>query len=359
MNLLVKHINLHDFKINKVILTLIIFVFVSCSTIKQQEIVQLDNPIYNKAFQKLVAMNRDEIPFNFKDAVFSIEKAFHDDTLNLNYYNNKLDSIVDIMNKFIKINGYDTLKTGANFAAYHWMTQKSPMNKNTVCSYDFEDFFGDSSYSSMFVSKLLDTKTGNCVSLPYLYKIITEELGGEAFIARAPQHVYIKHKTEDGSWTNVELTNGGDFPRDVWIRANTPITDLSIEKGLYMKPLNDKESLAQIIASLGNSYSRKYGKNLDVLKIVNYALNIDSLCITALLLKMNYYNDQCIELEKTMYIKPNNNEILDSINKIWLSLDTTLSDYGYIKTDDSYYRDFIEKNHPEAKKKLREIKYVE
>lgn len=344
---------------HRFVFTSLLLIIVSCTTIQHQEEIVLENPIYNKAFQQLSAMSRNEIPYTFKDAVLISEKAFHDDTLNLNLYYEKLDSIVDIMSKFIKINGYDTLKTGANFAAYHWMTQKSPMNKNQVCSYDFEDFFGDSSFTSMFVTKLIDTKIGNCVSLPYLYKILTEELGGEAFLARAPQHFYIKHITEEGSWTNIELTNGGDFPRDVWIRASSPISDLAVETGLYMKPLNNKESLAQIFADLANSYISKFGINEDVLKIANFALNIDSLCLTAILLKINYYSNFCKDLEKTMYIMPESSEKFDSVNNICLSLKSKLTDNGYIRVDDNYYNEFVEKNNPKASKNLREIKYVE
>ena len=80
-------------------------------------------------------------------------------------------------------------------------------------SYDFDDPFGHKDWDNMFVSKLLNTGKGNCHSLPYLYKIIAEELGISAHLALAPNHIYIKHKNEKDGWYNTELTSG-IFPID-------------------------------------------------------------------------------------------------------------------------------------------------
>ena len=45
------------------------------------------------------------------------------------------------------------------------------------CRYDFVDFWGREDHSKQFVTKLLTTNSGQCHSLPLLYKIVAEELG--------------------------------------------------------------------------------------------------------------------------------------------------------------------------------------
>ncbi|MEZ4723824.1 MAG: hypothetical protein R2863_04115 [Candidatus Kapaibacterium sp.] len=251
------------------------------------------------------------------------------------------------MNEYIKKNNYENYLTAPNFAVYKWMTKPNELNNFKKCSYNFEDFMGDSSQTSHFVTKLLDTKTGNCVSLPYLYKILVEEMGGEARLSLAPNHVFIKHQKEEGGWTNVELTNGGDFPRDEWIIVNSNISEKALETGIYMKPLNNKETLSLCVFNLAQSYIYKYGYDDNVTKIIDYSLLIDSNNVNAILIKMNVINNDCIALANTP-----NKVALDSVNKIWLSYKRRIDELGYIKSGLEEYKDFIKSNNPEAKKTI-------
>jgi hypothetical protein len=319
----------------------------SCSNLKQNETISLSNKSYNIAFQKLMLMNENPEFFSFKDAVLLNENAFHNDTLNLIDYNNRIDSIAKSLYEYIKKNNYENYLTAPNFSVYQWMTKPNELNNFKKCSYDFEDFMGDSSQTSHFVTKLLDTKTGNCVSLPYLYKILVEEMGGEARLSLAPNHVFIKHQKEEGGWTNVELTNGGDFPRDEWIIVNSNISEKALETGIYMKPLNNKETLSLCVFNLAQSYIYKYGYDENVTKIIDYSLLLDSNNVNAILIKMNVINNDCIALAKTT-----NKVELDSVNNIWLSYKRRIDELGYIKSGLEEYKDFIKSNNPEAKKTI-------
>ena len=225
------------------------------------------------------------------------------------------------------------------------MTKPNELNNFNKCSYDFEDFMGDSSQTSHFVSKLLDSKTGNCLSLPYLFKILVEEIGGEASLSLAPNHVFIKHRKEEGGWTNVELTNGGDFPRDEWIIINSNISEKALETGIYMKPLNNKETLSLCVFNLAQSYIYKFGYNENVEKIIDYSLSLDSNNVNSILIKMNVINNKCIRLAETT-----NKVELDSVNNIWLNYKARIDELGYIKSGLEEYKEFIMNNNPEAKK---------
>ena len=85
------------------------------------------------------------------------------------------------------------------------INHKDKLYKYEPFGYDFKDVFGHKTQESLFVSKLLKTRKGNCHSLPYLYKILAEELGVDAHLALAPNHVYIKHK-------NIKVLQSGTSP---------------------------------------------------------------------------------------------------------------------------------------------------
>ncbi len=118
--------------------------------------------------------------------------------LNEHDYNLHLSVLADMANKFAENNelNYDledkqTVKISA--AIYKILTDTIPiiLSKNDTVqhlpyTYDFDDMFGDRDWTSMFVTKLLATKQGNCHSLPYLYKILADELGIKSHLALAP-----------------------------------------------------------------------------------------------------------------------------------------------------------------------------
>ena len=139
------------------------------------------------------------------------------------------------------------------------MTEKIPENNFEPMQYDFENFMGEDDYNSFMVSTLLNTKKGNCHSLPYLYKILADEVNVEAFVAIAPLHCFIKHKDEQGKWWNLELTSG-TFSRTSFIMESFNVSDAGMESGLYMKPLDGKELLALCLSDLMDYYEKKTGK---------------------------------------------------------------------------------------------------
>ena len=132
----------------------------------------------------------------------------------------------------------------------------------------------------------MKTGTGNCHSLPYLYKILCEEVGTTANLALAPNHVYIKHIDEKGQWANVELTSGG-FPRDQWIIKQLAVTVESIKSEAYMKPLTEKESIALCLFDLSNAYLFQNGADDFTAKVIEKGLEYFPKCIPLIMAKAN------------------------------------------------------------------------
>lgn len=214
---------------------------------------------FQEAVDEICQMLEGKKPIDFKRAVFLTENAYYDGQLNWTFYCKQIDSITIKVNQMIVAKGLQKFKTAGNWAVFTYMTEKIPENNYQPMAYDFENFMGEDDYNSFMVSTLLDTKKGNCHSLPYLYKILADEVNVEAFIATAPMHVYVKHKDEQGKWWNLELTSG-TFSRTSFIMESFNVSDAGMESGLYMKPLDGKELLTLCLSDLMDYYEKKTGK---------------------------------------------------------------------------------------------------
>lgn len=245
--------------------TILLFLFCFCAVAQKQ------GERFAQSYALLDAMLNDKVEYSFKDAVFSVENAYLDGKLDkekfekeLSVYTNLCNSLLE--NRLLEYGEKDRKTVNKWASIFTVMTDSIPLyiqDEQYIYkpfSYDFKDVFGHQDKENLFVSKLLKTRKGNCRSLPYLYKILAEELGVDANLALAPNHVYIKHNSERHGWYNTELTNG-IFPIDAWIMASGFVHVDAITNGVYMKALNNKESIAVLLVDLAENYNAKYPHN--------------------------------------------------------------------------------------------------
>lgn len=246
----------------------------------------------------------NEDNYSFKKAVFSVERTYFKDKLDTVFINKEIKTLTTlcnslIQNRFLAYVENDKEKVNKWAAVYSVMCDTIPIiindkqYKYIPYTYDFNDVFGHADLANMSVTKLLRTRKGNCHSLPYLYKILAEELGTTANLALAPNHVYIKHQNKKHGWFNTELTSG-IFPNDAWIMASGFVHLDAITNGVYMKALNNKESIALVLMDLANAYKSMYPKNDGTfeLKCAETALSVYPNFATALILKAEIHKKQ-------------------------------------------------------------------
>lgn len=270
----------------KISATLFFILFITFQSTAQTD----PKEIYRNAFNEQLQMLKGQKPIDFKKAVFITENAYYKGQLNYQTFCNDISATAQKLKQLIKERGVEKFKTSGNWAVFTYMTDSLPINDFKPCTYDFDDFMGDKDFSKMFVTKLMKTKSGNCHSLPTYYKILCEEIGAKAYLALAPNHLYIKHIDEQGQWTNLELTNGG-FPRDQWLIKEMAITVEAIQNGIYMTPLTPKESIALTMHDLINEYVFQFGYDAFVFKVANTALAYFPKCVPLLMTKANYYKN--------------------------------------------------------------------
>ncbi len=139
----------------------------------------------------------------------------------------------------------------------------------------------------MFVTKALSTNSGQCHSLPLLYLILAREIGAKAHLAYSPNHTYVKFQDDNGTWHNVELTNGM-LSTDAFVLQSGFIKAEALQSKVYMQPLDDKQLLSLCFYDLAKGYIRKYGYDEFVENSIEAALQLDSTNLHAQMVKADY-----------------------------------------------------------------------
>ncbi len=312
---------------------------------------------YQHAYDLLEAMLQLH-SHDFKTAVYYVENAFLNDTLSYKEFDYSIKALAKLSEAYIRTNGViypypDSEKVIKYAAVFKIMTDSIPiiysdgLYHHIPYSYNFDDFDGTKNWSNTFVSTLVLTHKGNCHSMPYLYKMIVQELGGNAYLALAPNHVYIKLFCQKDGWYNTELTSG-QFPIDAWLMASGYIHLSAIQNGIYMDTLNDSKAIALCLLDLAQGYQRKVGSGDGkfILSCCDLALRYFPDAIPLLLLKSETYQSLFTEgLSKNSYKTPkeyitNNKEATQLFNDMQ-ALTKHIYDLGYRRMPEKMYLDWL------------------
>ncbi len=129
-------------------------------------------------------------------------------------------------------------------------------NDHNPFQYDFEDPLG-TKLQNKLVSNYVQTKRGNCVSMPFLYLVIAHKLGLEVTLAAAPLHFFVMVKDpKSNSYFFIETTDKGQITNPAFYKEKLNIKEDAIKNGVYLKPLSKKE----VVATMGILVSEYYAE---------------------------------------------------------------------------------------------------
>lgn len=287
---------------------------------------------YENTFNSVDSMLTGTKPVNFQQAVYLTENAYFDNQLDKTAFDEAVRFNTSICRGIIASGNIeypekDKEKATAQCAVFVYMTDSIPVTTNegivmhTPFQYNFDDFAGRKDWSNMFVSTLMQTHKGNCHSLPYLYKMIMDELGQPAYLSLAPNHIYIKAQNKRVGWYNIELTCG-DFPTDAWLMASGYIHTDALRNGIYMDTISTKQSLSLCLVDLAQAYQAKFGiqDGSFILKCCETALSNFPKYINAMLLKAEtltaLYKQSDKDSEHAKKLFAQMNEIYTNIHRL-------------------------------------------
>ena len=144
-----------------------------------------------------------------------------------------------------------------------YLYKPGPWNKHQVFKYDLEnDPTGTKIFGNNLMAKYLQSRRGNCVSMPILFLILGQKLGLDVTLSTAPNHVFLKVRDETGTYQNIEATTGGP-KKDSSYERELAISKRAIESGVYLRTLTKTESVAVMAHTLLEYYCDKKENNLN------------------------------------------------------------------------------------------------
>jgi hypothetical protein len=306
--------------------------------------------IYEEAFLKISLLLQTKDPTCFKKGVFITENVYLNNSITYDEFEDEIQTLVNLAwlrvknNRHLQYKMEDSLNLIKNLAIFNLISDttrlSSIMGKDLIvypCRYNFQDPQGDKDWTSTFVISLLTTNEGNCRSLPYLYKILADELGATCWLSFAPYHIYIKNRCKQTGWYNTELSSG-QFPVDAWITASGYISMDAIRSGIYMDTLSNKQALANCMLDLAKGYERKTHNYTDsfIVRCCDLVLKYHPNNINAIVYKAEV-------LKKIYQISKNSGaELAVSLYPSMEALYLKAMDLGYKEMPERMYQEWIQ-----------------
>jgi hypothetical protein len=138
----------------------------------------------------------------------------------------------------------------------------------------------------MFVTKLLQTNSGQCHSMPLLYLCIAERLHIKAYLSLAPNHSYIQFFDNKKVLRNFETTNG-HIVSTSWLLQSDAISAMAYKNKTYLDTFSSRKLYAECLADFQNSYIARNDYDNFTNQLSQKILSIDSTNINALMSNSN------------------------------------------------------------------------
>ncbi len=206
----------------------------------------------NQSIYDIVDEKEENIDIGFWALI--VAKQFND-SIDVQKYLNKLDDMAEEIKRMIAGREKDMDKF---LATKLFLYEAGAWNNYNPFSYDLEDPLGNI-LEHQLLNNYIDTKKGNCVSMPTLFLALLERVDPTIqFVGvKIPLHLFCRLRDrQTGDIWNVETTNGGNPVRNQWYIDNHNISRTALENKLYLRDLTKKEYIAELIGTLINNERR-------------------------------------------------------------------------------------------------------
>jgi len=195
-----------------------------------------------------------------------------DISVNIQVYLSKLDEIAAEINKMLAGREKDMDKF---LAVKTYIYESGAWNNNKPFSYDLDDPLGFV-LEHQLMSSYIDTRKGNCVSMPTLFISLMEKLDPNIQIygVKAPAHLFCRfNDRQTGDIWNVETTNGANPARNQWYIDKMQISQIAVDKRTYLSSLTKKQYIAELLSTL-ISKERRIGNFDKAMKYTDLVLRL-------------------------------------------------------------------------------------
>jgi len=140
---------------------------------------------------------------------------------------------------------------------------------------------------NLFLDRVLERRRGYCTGLASVYLIVARRLGLPVYAVSTPSHLFLRH--DDGTGPiNIETLEDGREISDETYRRRYHILPLSVQRGVFLRNLDEDRFLSQLVNNVGTLHSRA-GQQEQAQELYQRALQLDPLNVTA---RFNLARDQ-------------------------------------------------------------------
>lgn len=150
----------------------------------------------------------------------------------------------------------------------------------------YEKFQGsrDSSFArkseSYYLNRLLDTKQGNCFSMPVLYIAVAERLGWPVYLVHVPDHCFVRYVDPTFKEQNIETTSNGGYVPDAKYAQDFLVSESGRVRGTYLRALTHRESLGDLVEKNAVTWGQR-GRLPKAIDYLNVATKLNPRLVSA------------------------------------------------------------------------------
>jgi regulator of sirC expression with transglutaminase-like and TPR domain len=244
------------------------------------------------SIRNLIEMEEAEIDFTYWSLV--IAKTY-DPNVDIQAYTERIDALVEAVRKGLPDNSDEAKVMLTHTVLY----QSGFWNQGQVHSYNLADPLGKDSRTRL-LSYYLDTRKGNCVSMPTLMMAVLDKLDPSLQIygGAAPLHLFLYFDDrQTGNQLVLETTQGTISYDHQYLINNLGISETSLESGLYLRKLSKKEFLGEL-ATILIEKERSNGNFDQALKYADLVLTLAPKSAVALVQKAAILHEQGYQIQQ-------------------------------------------------------------
>lgn len=149
-----------------------------------------------------------------------------------------------------------------------YLYDPGPWNHYQPFSYNLDDPLGKD-IKTKLLPNYLQTRKGNCVSMPTLLVILGRKIGLNMTLVMAPNHFFVHFIQDNGEPYNLEGVEKGTVSNERYQKEHY-VSDAEIANGIYLKSLTKKQEVQAFLMVVANDYkeNKQYDRAMDLIDMV-------------------------------------------------------------------------------------------
>jgi regulator of sirC expression with transglutaminase-like and TPR domain len=194
--------------------------------------------------QDLLSLPEDKIDIGFY--ALALAKEIYPD-VDVPAYSAKIDDIADRVRQLAG-GSQDPDWRVRSLNSVIFLNEKYHGSRDAVFTRDSEYFY---------LNRLLDTKQGNCFTMPLLYVAVAQRLGWPVYPVSLPDHFFVRYADPAFHEQNIEATSGGAYVPDERYAKDFRVSEIGRRKGTYLRTMTHRELLGDLVANNAVRYGHQ------------------------------------------------------------------------------------------------------